>query len=642
VFDPHAAEFGGTVFQNLTPASEKPVSMTSLLWPIPRTALFVYKHDNKMCLYLHDQRHDHPPPRPHRPKTVDRTREYGDDPGEEQGDGEARGYEGEGGSEEKVSRGRRQAHEAEDRDERGTAEEGGSSDDGGGDDGGDGSDNGEEGSDDREEGDDEPDYGEGDDDGEEGGDDGEEGGDDREEGDGDGEEGDEDGEEGDEDGEEGDEDGEEGDEDGEEGDEAPEKSDEAPEESNDDPEESDLKKSDREEGGDDEEAGGGGTGWEEEDEDDGERVETYETKGRGAYTRTEEADKDPSEEQGEARTTRGGKVARPVPKKGGRVQRRRGRDRETVHAVKYVPQKFTQLFDKTIQVWWENGTTTWEPQSVLRYLHPSIGIYVQENPRVKYKCTGGRSPCSPPGKTEDRPPSPAAGEPTAAIRYQEANRFCALNAAAIAVQLLGDPLSPEVYRDLRQEDPTLEKTVHLLREKKYGSYQFLKPKGIQRTDLLTWLLDQKAGVFCVEYGGHCSVWDTEQKLLRDTDPEFPNPIKATNENLAGLGIHAVDKAYQALPRLQKKPKKRTRTPDNCTLARRRHRSEPDALLGTGNGLVLPSAARLRGRCHFLSFFFFFIGSVLFFVLSGFFFFFLFFFFVTISWDYPLGNARRVG
>jgi hypothetical protein len=606
LFDPQAAEFGATVFQAPTPYSEKPVSLTSLIWPIPSTALFVYKHDNKLCFYLHDKRYDPSPPRPHRRETVDRTREYVDDPGGEQGDdvGSDNGEEGSDSGEEG----------SDDREE--------------GDDGG--CDNGEEGSDDREEGGDEPDYEEGDDNGEKGDDDGEEGDDNMGEGDEDEEEGDDNMGEGDDDGEEGDDDLGEGDDDLGEGD--------------DDQEKRDRKKRDLEEGGDDEEGEGGDTEWEEEDEDDGERAETYKTNGKGAYTRIEEADKDPSEEQGEDRTTRGGKVGRPVPNKGGRVKRRRGRGWETVHAVKYVPQKCTKLFGKTIQVWWEGGTTTWEPQSVLHDLNPSIGRYVHNNPQVKYKCTGGRSPCSPPGQTGERPPSPAAGEPTAALRYQEANRFCALNAAAMAVQVLGDPLSPEVYRDLRQEDPTLEKVVHLLREKKYGSYQFMKPKGIQRTDLRTWLLDQKAGVFCVEYSGHCSVWDTERKLLRDTDPEFPDPIKATDENLAGMGIHAVDKVYQALPRLQKKQKKRTRTPDNCTRARRRHRSEPDALLGTGNGLVLPSAASCRCAGSFSFFFFFGVGSVFFFCLvSVFSFFFFFFFFLsTISWDYPLGNAQRVG
>jgi hypothetical protein len=72
------------------------------------------------------------------------------------------------------------------------------------------------------------------------------------------------------------------------------------------------------------------------------------------------------------------------------------------------------------------------------------------------------------------------------------------------------------------------------------------------------LFDQVTGIFCAEYNTHCIVWDATRKLLMDTDPRCPYPATITEENLAMFGIKTVEKVYQALPKVQKKDKKRKR------------------------------------------------------------------------------------
>ena len=234
-----------------------------------------------------------------------------------------------------------------------------------------------------------------------------------------------------------------------------------------------------------------------------------------------------------------------------------------VEAAKYVPLKHKKIRKShTVQVWWKGGEVTWEPWSVLDDLDPIFKRDVLKNPCVRRKFTGSHDNSSarnlerfsasvPSGKADDLV-EPVKSE------YQKAGKLCALNAAVIALDLLGHPICSQLYSELEEKNPALEKVVILLRMKENGGFQFIKPKLVENTNLLSWLLEQVAGIFCVEYNIHCIVWDANRKVLMDTDPICPCPVTITDENLAMFGIKTVEKVYQALPKVQKKDKKRKR------------------------------------------------------------------------------------
>jgi hypothetical protein len=119
--------------------------------------------------------------------------------------------------------------------------------------------------------------------------------------------------------------------------------------------------------------------------------------------------------------------------------------------------------------------------------------------------------------------------------YQEANKYCAINCAALAFSLDGNPLRQDVYDQLKKKDPPLESVIDMLSQKTNGSHQSRKPKGISNVQLLAWLHQQTLGVYAVEYDGHCVVWDASKKLILDTDPRHRYPLQITDNTLSVLG-----------------------------------------------------------------------------------------------------------
>ena len=48
-------------------------------------------------------------------------------------------------------------------------------------------------------------------------------------------------------------------------------------------------------------------------------------------------------------------------------------------------------------------------------------------------------------------------------------------------------------------------------------------KGVENTNLLEWVLQQKQGKFAVEFDGHCISWNTENNYILETDPSYEAP-----------------------------------------------------------------------------------------------------------------------
>ena len=48
-------------------------------------------------------------------------------------------------------------------------------------------------------------------------------------------------------------------------------------------------------------------------------------------------------------------------------------------------------------------------------------------------------------------------------------------------------------------------------------------KGVENTNLLEWVLQQKQGKFAVEFDGHCISWNTEKNYILETDPSYEAP-----------------------------------------------------------------------------------------------------------------------
>jgi hypothetical protein len=243
-------------------------------------------------------------------------------------------------------------------------------------------------------------------------------------------------------------------------------------------------------------------------------------------------------------------------------------------AIKYIPASPARVIRygnvgniDSYQVWWFGGRCGWRPKAGLN-LEVKVVDWCEKNPGVKLKIIRGRSESS---RKRIQDHFATAGsveaveiEDSKVSGYQKAGKLGALNAAAIALHLLCRPICPQVYSELEEKNPALEKVVRLLRTKENGGFQFIKPKGVENTYLLSWLLGQVAGIFCVEYDNHCIVWDANRKLLVDTDPICPCPVTITDENLVMFGIKTVEKVYQALPKVPRKnPKKRKRT-SHCT------------------------------------------------------------------------------
>jgi hypothetical protein len=242
-------------------------------------------------------------------------------------------------------------------------------------------------------------------------------------------------------------------------------------------------------------------------------------------------------------------------------------------AIKYIPASHERVIGNVgnsdlYQVWWLGGRCGWRPKADLN-LEAQAVDWCEKNPGVKLKIIRGRSDST---RKRIQDHLAIAGsieaveiEDSKVSEYQKAEKLCALNAAAIALHLLCHPICPQVYSELEEKNPALEMVVSLLGMKENGGYNFIKPKGVENTNLLSWLRDQVAGIFCVEYDNHCIVWDANRKLLMDTDPICPYPVTVTEESLVMFGIKTVERVYQALPSVPRKNSKKRKRTSHCTV-----------------------------------------------------------------------------
>ena len=106
---------------------------------------------------------------------------------------------------------------------------------------------------------------------------------------------------------------------------------------------------------------------------------------------------------------------------------------------------------------------------------------------------------------------------SALINHQAHGKLCALNCVANGVDVRLD-----LYEAVEKRDPCLEQVVHALQDK---CAEFRKPKGVNRVQLLQWLMEQADGVFAVEYNRHCLTWLAKEQLILDTDPRNKEPLR---------------------------------------------------------------------------------------------------------------------
>jgi hypothetical protein len=127
------------------------------------------------------------------------------------------------------------------------------------------------------------------------------------------------------------------------------------------------------------------------------------------------------------------------------------------------------------------------------------------------------------------------------VKHQAKGELCAVFSVANVVDI-----PPALYDHIRGKGGLfeLEGVRDILNQAKGSPCKLHRVKGVQRTDLLAWLLEQTAGVFTVEFDGHCVSWDAARQLILETDPGFPFALWITPETLAVLGIKQVEKAYR--------------------------------------------------------------------------------------------------
>jgi hypothetical protein len=139
------------------------------------------------------------------------------------------------------------------------------------------------------------------------------------------------------------------------------------------------------------------------------------------------------------------------------------------------------------------------------------------------------------------------------VKHQAKGEFCAVFSVANVVDI-----PPALYDHIRDEGGLfeLEGVRDILNQAKGSPCKLHRVKGVQRSDLLPWLLEQIEGVFTVEFDGHCVSWDAARQLILETDPGFPFALWITPETLAVLGIKQVEKAYRIIKSSGGKKRKR--------------------------------------------------------------------------------------
>jgi hypothetical protein len=237
--------------------------------------------------------------------------------------------------------------------------------------------------------------------------------------------------------------------------------------------------------------------------------------------------------------------------------------------VQYVPRS-TGHHGNTYHCWWGDNSHTWEPRRSVENLRTqrrlkwaqmhtvTIGGFY---PTIKFTGAHGaeavsrlESNCLPVvhgGRMGRRIEDHAT--PTF---HRDAGKLCALNCVVNGMLTRGMQMSPELYASIAGTDPSLEEVVNLSHRK--CAAEFSKPNGINNDNLLDWLLTQIAGVFGVEYNGHCVTWLAEEQAILDTDPRNNDKLPINENTLARLGISTVEKVYEICEMRPVTSKKRRR------------------------------------------------------------------------------------
>ena len=221
---------------------------------------------------------------------------------------------------------------------------------------------------------------------------------------------------------------------------------------------------------------------------------------------------------------------------------------ETYHKVlagRYFSRKRKKRGGPCYQIWWQNGSVTWEPKWCLNTLAKRFldEMHSKQGKRVKFtgsvgvdngNCVDSVPPhLQPVNRLPWGPVSPVI------IVHQNRGSHCALNSVANGIRV------PAIlYDGLFAVDLPLEQVITSLRDK----VGLLTKVCIRNSKLLVWLLVQKEGVYAVESDCHCFTWDCDRSLVLDTDPRFPNPLPATAASLSCMGFTALLKAYRLTPR----------------------------------------------------------------------------------------------
>jgi hypothetical protein len=133
------------------------------------------------------------------------------------------------------------------------------------------------------------------------------------------------------------------------------------------------------------------------------------------------------------------------------------------------------------------------------------------------------------------------------VRHQVAGGFCALNCLANSASL-----PDTLYEFLYSKGPTcgLDTIQGLINDTPGTPYHLHKVKGVENTYMLQWLLRQTTGCFAVLFmtsnGYHCITWNSEEKVILETDPAFPFPVSITLPNLELLEMDKLEMCYRVV------------------------------------------------------------------------------------------------
>ena len=244
-------------------------------------------------------------------------------------------------------------------------------------------------------------------------------------------------------------------------------------------------------------------------------------------------------------------------------------------AARYVDPSTSTHCNKEncIQVRWNEGSCTWEPPSTVLTIDKEFLDKLHNNAGKRIDFDGARSAdseeCWKSSKlfesiissdTVNRSDLMKATTTSTNIHFQTQGRLCALNAVANAT-----PIPPELYDELKKENPALEAVVKRVFREGIAKVTRVKVE-FDDNDLHATMLKRKSGVFAVRFithceSNHCATWDATSQVILDTDPKYshPMPINEYLETLKPLGkltkVPKVTKAYEIVPCANKRLKR---------------------------------------------------------------------------------------